>query len=104
MTAPKRKRVKPRIYGELPLEVLPRPIETGIENGRAPAVVRRLMSKGEDNLTSEEITSLELLVHVDRTLRRESLSDSRSARPPRAANVDGEPRRQAGRTAANLRI
>jgi|GEM_PF-1266038 len=64
MTATERKKLKPRIYGELPLEVLPRPIETEIENGRALAIVHRLMSKGEDNLTSEETTLLELPVQL----------------------------------------
>jgi hypothetical protein len=67
----------PRIYGELPLDVLPRPIETEAENDRALSVVDRLMSKGEDNPTPEETTLLELL--VDRTLRGEELSDPRCA-------------------------
>jgi HTH-type transcriptional regulator/antitoxin HigA len=64
MTATKRKRFNPRVYGELLLDVLPRPIETEAENERALAVVDRLMSKGEDNLTPEETTLLELLVQL----------------------------------------
>jgi HTH-type transcriptional regulator / antitoxin HigA len=64
MTATKRKKFNPRIYGELLLDVLPRPIETEAENERALAVVDRLMSKGEDNLTPEETTLLELLVQL----------------------------------------
>ena len=64
MTATKRKKFDSRIDGELLLDVLPRPIETEAENERALAVVDRLMSKGEDNLTPEETTLLELLVQL----------------------------------------
>jgi HTH-type transcriptional regulator/antitoxin HigA len=64
MTATKRKKFNPRIYGELLLDVLPRPIQTEAENERALAVVDRLMSKGEDNLTPEETTLLKLLVQL----------------------------------------
>jgi len=64
MTATKRKKFNPRIYGELLLDVLPRPIQTKAENERALAVVNRLMSKGENNLTPEETTLLELLVQL----------------------------------------
>ena len=46
------------------VDVLPRPIQTEAENERALAVVDRLMSKGEDNLTPEETTLLELLVQL----------------------------------------
>jgi HTH-type transcriptional regulator/antitoxin HigA len=64
MTATERKKFNPRVYGELLLDVLPRPIQTEAENERALAVVDRVMSKGEDNLTPEEITLLELLVQL----------------------------------------
>jgi HTH-type transcriptional regulator / antitoxin HigA len=64
MTATKRKKFNPRIYGELLVDVLPRPIQTEAENERALAIVDRLMSKGEDNLTPEETTLLELLVQL----------------------------------------
>jgi HTH-type transcriptional regulator/antitoxin HigA len=52
----KRKKFNPRIYGELLREVLPRPIQTEAENERALAIVDRLMSKGEYNLSPEETT------------------------------------------------
>ncbi len=64
MTATRRKKFNSRIYGKLLLEVLPRPIRTEAENERALAVVDRLMSKGEDNLTPEETSLLELLVQL----------------------------------------
>jgi len=64
MTATKCKKFNLRIYGELLLGVLPRPIGTEAENARSLAVVDRLMSKGEDNLTLEETTLLELLVQL----------------------------------------
>ena len=64
MTATKRKKFNSRIYGELLLGVLPRLIGTEAENERVLAVVDRLMSKGEDNLTPEETTLLELLVQL----------------------------------------
>ena len=64
MTVSKRKKFNPRIYGELLLDVLPRPIQTKAENERALAVVDRLMSKGENNLTPEETTLMELLVQL----------------------------------------
>ena len=62
MTATNRKRFDSRVYGELLREVLPRPIRTEAENDRALAVVDRLMSKGERNMTREETALLELLV------------------------------------------
>jgi HTH-type transcriptional regulator / antitoxin HigA len=64
MTATKRKKFNSRIYGELLLGVLTRPIGTEAENARSLAVVDRLMSKGEDYLTPEETTLLELLVQL----------------------------------------
>jgi antitoxin component HigA of HigAB toxin-antitoxin module len=64
MTDTARKKFNLRICGELLLDALPRPIETEAENERALAVVDRLMSKGEDNLTPEETTLLELLVQL----------------------------------------
>jgi HTH-type transcriptional regulator / antitoxin HigA len=64
MTDTDRKKFNLRICGELLLDALPRPIETEAENERALAVVDRLMSKGEDNLTPEETTLLELLVQL----------------------------------------
>jgi HTH-type transcriptional regulator / antitoxin HigA len=64
MTVTKRKKFNSRIYGELLLGVLPRPIGTEAEKERVLAVVDRLMSKGEDNLTPEETTLLELLVQL----------------------------------------
>jgi len=64
MIATRRKKFNARIYGELLLEVLPRPIRTETENERALAVVDRLMSKGEDNLTPEETALLELLAQL----------------------------------------
>lgn len=64
MTATKRKKLNSRIYGELLLEVLPRPIRTEAENERALAVVDRLMSKGEEHLTPEETALLELLAQL----------------------------------------
>jgi HTH-type transcriptional regulator / antitoxin HigA len=64
MTDTDRKKFNLRICGELLLDALPRPIETEAETERALAVVDRTMSKGEDNLTPEEITLLELLVQL----------------------------------------
>ena len=64
MIVTKRKRFDSRIYGELLVEALPRPIRTEAENERALAIVDRLMSKGEDNLTPEETSLLELLVQL----------------------------------------
>jgi len=64
MTATKRKKFNPQVYGELLLDLLPRPVQTEAENERALAIVDRLMSKGEDNLTPEEGALLELLVQL----------------------------------------
>jgi len=64
MTAIKRKKFNRRIYGELLLDALPRPIQREAENERALAIVDRLISKGEDNLTPEETTLLELLAQL----------------------------------------
>src|SRR5262249_56817550 len=61
VTTRKRKKFNPRIYGELLLDVLPRPIRTEAENERALAVVDRLMSKGKDNLTPKIGAYVELL-------------------------------------------
>jgi HTH-type transcriptional regulator/antitoxin HigA len=64
MTAIKRQKFNSRRYGELLLEVLPRPIQTEAENERALEVVNQLLSKGEANLTPEETALLELLVQL----------------------------------------
>lgn len=64
MTDTDRKKFNPQIYGELLLDALPGPIETEAKNERAFAIFDRLMSRGEDNLTPEEPTLLELLVQL----------------------------------------
>lgn len=64
MTATKRQQFNSRRYGQLLLEVLPRPIRTEAENERALAIVNQLMSKGEENLTPEETALLELLAQL----------------------------------------
>jgi len=64
MTATKRQRFDLRRYEQLLLKALPRPIQTEAENEHALAVANELMSKGEENLTPEEMALLELLVQL----------------------------------------
>jgi len=54
----------PRKYGALLLETLPAIIETEEQNERYLAIVEKLMRKGEENLSPEENTLLDLLVHL----------------------------------------
>lgn len=54
----------PRKYGSLLLEALPAVIATDEQNEHYLAIVGKLMRKGEDNLSPEEDTLLELLVHL----------------------------------------
>jgi HTH-type transcriptional regulator/antitoxin HigA len=63
MTAPA-KRINKTKYAALLAEVLPRPIQSEAENERALKVVDKLMSKGEDKLTTEEGVLLELLIQL----------------------------------------
>ena len=51
----------PKSYGELLLEVAPAAIETEADNEKALAIIDRLMSKGEDDLSPEEDRMLRLL-------------------------------------------
>jgi HTH-type transcriptional regulator/antitoxin HigA len=54
----------PKKYGALLLETLPAIIETEAQNERYLAIVEKLMRKGEENLSPEENTLLDLLVHL----------------------------------------
>ena len=54
-------RINPRKYARLLVTTLPMAIETEEENERMLALVARLMSKGEENLSSEELRLLKLL-------------------------------------------
>lgn len=49
------------IYGDLLLEVSPGPIKTEEENSKFLAIIDRLMSKGENELSPEEDRLLEML-------------------------------------------
>lgn len=51
----------PSVYGDLLVEVSPGAIETEEENERALAIIDRLMSKGEDDLSPEEDRLLRML-------------------------------------------
>lgn len=51
----------PKKYGKLLIDVSPGAIQTEEENERALAVIDRLMSKGEDELSPEEDRLLRLL-------------------------------------------
>ncbi|MGB7209916.1 MAG: hypothetical protein WBD27_14740 [Pyrinomonadaceae bacterium] len=51
----------PNIYGDLLLEVNPGAIKTEEENSKFLAIIDRLMSKGEDELSPEEDRLLEML-------------------------------------------
>jgi HTH-type transcriptional regulator/antitoxin HigA len=62
MTAVASRVLNAKKYGQLLARALPKAIETEKENERALAIVDELMSKGEDNLTVEESTLLNLLV------------------------------------------
>lgn len=54
----------PKKYGALLCETLPAVIETEAQNEAYLAIVEKLMDKGEDNLSPEEETLLNLLVHL----------------------------------------
>jgi HTH-type transcriptional regulator/antitoxin HigA len=54
----------PKRYGALLLETLPAIIETEEQNERYLAIVEKLMRKGEEHLSPEENTLLDLLVHL----------------------------------------
>jgi HTH-type transcriptional regulator/antitoxin HigA len=61
MTAVAKNTLNERKYGRLLAQTLPKAIETEAEYERLLDEVNRLMSKGEDDLTPEEDTLLELL-------------------------------------------
>jgi HTH-type transcriptional regulator/antitoxin HigA len=54
----------PKRYGALLAQTLPAIIETEEQNEQYLAIVEKLMSKGEENLSTEEETLLNLLVHL----------------------------------------
>lgn len=54
----------PKRYGALLAQTLPAVIQTEEQNEQYLAVVEKLMRKGEDNLSPEEDTLLDLLVHL----------------------------------------
>src|SRR5262245_36886771 len=54
----------PKKYGSLLSQTLPAIIETEEQNEHYLAVGEKLMRKGEDNLSPEEETLLDLLVHL----------------------------------------
>jgi HTH-type transcriptional regulator/antitoxin HigA len=57
-------RGNPKRYGALLAEALPAVIKTDADNEKYLAIVEKLMRKGEENLTPEEDTLLDLLVHL----------------------------------------
>lgn len=58
------KRIDNDRYAALLAQTLPRPIHTEAENERALKIVNKLISKGEDTLTTEEGILLELLIQL----------------------------------------
>jgi HTH-type transcriptional regulator / antitoxin HigA len=54
----------PKKYGSLLSQTLPMVIETEEQNEQYLAIVENLMRKGEENLSPEEETLLDLLVHL----------------------------------------
>jgi HTH-type transcriptional regulator / antitoxin HigA len=54
----------PKKYGSLLAQALPTVIETEEQNEHYLAIVEELMRKGEENLSPEEETLLDLLVHL----------------------------------------
>src|SRR5215470_12085279 len=54
----------PKRYGALLAQTLPAVIQTEEQNEQYLAVVEKLMRKGEENLSPEENTLLDLLVHL----------------------------------------
>ena len=56
--------INTKFYAELLTEALPAIIETEAENDRALQIVNRLMNKGEDNLSPEEVSLFRLLVKL----------------------------------------
>ena len=64
MTAVANQVLNPKKYGQLLARALPRAIKTEKENQRMLELVDELMSKGEDRLTVEESTLLNLLVEL----------------------------------------
>jgi HTH-type transcriptional regulator/antitoxin HigA len=54
----------PKRYGALLAQALPAVIQTEEQNEQYLAVVEKLMGKGEGNLSPEEETLLDLLVHL----------------------------------------
>lgn len=53
-----------KIYGQLLIDTLPRVIETEEENERFLQIIKELMRKGEDNLSPEENSLLDLLSNL----------------------------------------
>src|SRR2546428_11434609 len=62
MTVVANRVLNPKKYAQLLAHALPKAIETDEENERALELVDQLMFSGEDNLTIEEATLLNLLV------------------------------------------
>jgi HTH-type transcriptional regulator/antitoxin HigA len=54
----------PKKYGSLLAQTLPAVIQTEEQNEQYLAIVEKLMRKGEENLSPEENTLLDLLVHL----------------------------------------
>jgi HTH-type transcriptional regulator/antitoxin HigA len=69
----------PRKYGRLLARTLPKAINTEEENDRMLAIVNKLMSKGEDNLTPEEDTLLELLTTLIERFEEKAYTFHKSA-------------------------
>jgi HTH-type transcriptional regulator / antitoxin HigA len=61
VTAIANRSMNPQKYGRLLAKTLPQAITTEAENDRMLAIVNKLMSKGEDNLSPEEGALLDLL-------------------------------------------
>ena len=53
-----------KIYGRLLIDTLPRVIETEEENERFLQIIKELMRKGEDNISPEEESLLDLLCNL----------------------------------------
>ena len=69
-------------YGRLLAKVHPTVIQSEEENDRLLSIVKKLMAKGEDNLTPEEDALLNLLVRLVHDFEREV--HPLPARPPHA--------------------
>lgn len=92
-----------RRYGRLLAKFTPKVIQTERENEEALAVVEALLKRGDDNLTAEELTLLNLLGHLIEEFERRTyklpegdpkgtlqiLMDGRNLKPADLAGVLG---------------